>query len=85
MYDPFAGKASPEIDEIKASARALVNDPGMKEAINILREGYIQTLLSEQVGSLTAQDAHARLRTLEQFKHELTNLAAERGRLSRRR
>lgn len=84
MYDPFVGKNPAEIDEIKASARSLINDAAFQAACKKLQHEYLSALMREQVGSLTSQTIHASMKVLEQVTVELSLLVAD-ERLKQRR
>lgn len=66
---------SPSVkDEVMASARDFMADPLMKAIARQLHENYVAVLAGEQVYSLTAVDAHASIRVLEQVIAEISNL-----------
>ena len=57
--------------ERAAQARDLLNATVVDEAFAVLRERHIQALISNAPGTLTAQDAHASIRVLEQVRMQL--------------
>lgn len=77
MYDVMKGKSPVEQDDIRASARSLVHDPAFKAACEKLHHEYVQALLAEPVGSLTAATVHASMKVLEQVRHELSLFVAD--------
>lgn len=60
-----------EIEEKAAAARDVLGSSIFKEAFENLRAAYIQQLVLEPVGSLTASTAHASIKVLEDVKNEL--------------
>lgn len=63
-----------EQEELRASVANIMGDPAYARAFEKLREQYIQTLLAEQVGTLTSHTLHASLRVLEDVKAELASM-----------
>lgn len=79
----FEGKSPLEIDEIKASARSLLNEPALSAVFTKLERHYVGVLKGNEVGSLTSHTAHASMLVLEQVRQDLTNLLAS-ERINRR-
>ena len=66
-----------EVDERAASAQALLSDPVVGEALEGLREAYLNTLLDSEVGTPEAASAHAGMKVLEDFKAALLAMVTE--------
>jgi hypothetical protein len=66
-----------EVGERAASAEALLSDPVVGEAMENLREAYLNTLLDSEVGTPEAASAHAGMKVLEDFKAALLAMVTE--------
>lgn len=71
--------------QLKAhDAQKILDDPVMKEVHFNLRKRYFDTLLAEPVGSLTAQQQHAKLLALEDVFAELKSFITDEKMRTRR-
>lgn len=66
-----------EIEERAASSRALLNDPIVQEAFQALENRYLETLIQNTVGDLTAAHAHAMLRAIRELKTEFHSMVTD--------
>lgn len=60
-----------EVEERAAEARALLNNPVLKQAMEDTRKEYLRQLIQADVGSLTAATAHASMKVLEGVLQQL--------------
>lgn len=58
-------------EEKAASARNLLTDPFLTGVLEDMQNSLVQELLGTPVGSLTAQELHASMKSLLRFKAEL--------------
>lgn len=64
-----------EQQERIAEARALVNSPVLKEVFDTLREEYVERLVQEEVGTLTATTLHASMKVLADVQGRLRSIS----------
>jgi hypothetical protein len=77
MRSLFDGITDPvEIDEIASQARSFHETKLFDKTFELLRGIYTDRMAAEPTYNLTAVDAHASLRVLEQVRQELSNAAA---------
>ena len=60
-----------EVDELAADAKELLNNPTFKKAVDAVYSRAVGTLLTADIGSLTAQQAHAIMRATAEIKSQL--------------
>ena len=71
--EPARRLSDHEIDEKAAEAQALLDNPVFKSAINDVYSRALGTLLSADVGSLTASTAHATIKAIHDIRTQLEN------------
>ncbi len=76
MRTLFDGLNQQQRDDLAADAKNFANSPLFAKTFDLLRGIYTDRLAGEPTYSLTAVDAHASLRVLEQVRQELSNAAA---------
>jgi hypothetical protein len=62
-----------EVDERAAEAQALLDNPVFTSAIDDVYSRALGTLLSADVGSLTASTAHATMKAIRDIRTQLGN------------
>lgn len=73
-----------QIEERAAEARALVNNPVLKEAFEKAKEEQVRVLIQAEVGSLTAGAAHATVKALDGVLQQLQVMVNEAAMQKRR-
>lgn len=66
--------SSLELDELAADAKQCLVSKGFNHALDTIMQRNIQTLCTEPVGSLTANQAHASMKALTDLRGELQSL-----------
>jgi hypothetical protein len=66
-----------EVEEKAAAAEGLLNSPVFKSAIDDIYSRALGTLISGDVGSLTAGQAHAMLKAITELKAQLEQYIAD--------
>lgn len=74
-----------EREERAADARALLANPLLKEILAELEDRSIQELRQADLGGLTAQAAHARIKALDEIKAHLKSIVSDEKMASRER
>ena len=68
----MTGKLQPhEIEERAAEARSILNSAVFQQAVEDLNKEYIQRLIQNDVGTLTAATAHASMKVLSEVQAKL--------------
>lgn len=73
-----------QLDEMAASAEALLNDPVVDMAISNMRSEYLAKLIIADIGTPEATSAHMCLKMLTHFKASLAGIITERKMRARR-
>lgn len=65
------------MDEKAAEAKALLENPVLKEALDMVYSRAAGILLNTDVGSLTASTAHATMKAVTQLRSQLEQFVAD--------
>lgn len=63
-----------EIEERRCDAEALLNNPMFQEAMQGIWDAAIQKLLIAPIGDLTATQAHATMRAIDEIRNHLKSV-----------
>lgn len=66
-----------ELEEHAASAKAILNDPVVDEALKAMRYQYMDKLIAADVGSEQVTMYHASLKLIDDFKAQLQTVITE--------